>query len=71
MAELTPPTRQLLARATALADEMGHPFAGSEHLLLAMVNAGDDLAAHRVLRESGSIPAINHLLTEMFGPTTQ
>jgi hypothetical protein len=37
MAELTPPTRDLSQKASALADEMGRALVGSEHLLLAMV----------------------------------
>jgi ATP-dependent Clp protease ATP-binding subunit ClpA len=67
MAELTPPTRDLIQRANALADEMGHPLVGSEHLLLAMVEADDDLAAHRILHEAGSITAVGQRLAEMFG----
>ena len=34
---------------------MGHAFAGSEHLLPAMVKADEGLAAHRILAETGSI----------------
>ena len=67
MAELTPPTRELLQRAGALADGMGHAFAGSEHLLLAIVEADDDLAAHRILNETGGMPAVRQRLSEMFG----
>ncbi|HEV7642028.1 MAG TPA: Clp protease N-terminal domain-containing protein [Gaiellaceae bacterium] len=67
MAELTPPTRDLIQKAGALADEMGHAFVGSEHLLLAMVEADDDLAAHRILHEAGSISAVEQRLAEMFG----
>jgi len=66
IAELTPPTRDLIQKASALADEMGHAFVGSEHLLLAMVEADDDLAAHRILHETGSISAVDQRLAEMF-----
>ena len=54
MAELTPPTRDLISRAEALADEMGHDWMGSEHLLLAITEADDDLAARRILNETGA-----------------
>ena len=67
MAEQTPPTRELVYRAEALADEMGHPLVGSEHLLLAITEADDDLAAHRILRETGALPAVRQYLDEMFG----
>jgi ATP-dependent Clp protease ATP-binding subunit ClpA len=67
MAELMPPTRDLIERASALADRMGHALVGSEHLLLAMVEADDDLAAHRILRETGGLSAIEQRLSEMFG----
>lgn len=67
MAELTPLTQDLIQRASALADEMGHRFVGSEHLLLAMVEAGDDVAAHRILAETNSVSAIDGYLAEMFG----
>ena len=67
MAELTPPTRDLIQRAGALADEMGHAFAGSEHLLLAIVEADDELAAHRVLHDTGSLPSVEQRLVELFG----
>jgi ATP-dependent Clp protease ATP-binding subunit ClpA len=67
MAELTPPTRDLIQRASALADRMGHAWVGSEHLLLAIVEADDDLAAHRILRETGGISAVEQRLSEMFG----
>jgi ClpA/ClpB-like protein len=43
---------------------MGHPFVGSEHLLLAIVDSDDTVAAHRVLRESG---ALKQYLSEIFG----
>jgi ATP-dependent Clp protease ATP-binding subunit ClpA len=56
MAEQSPPTRKLIERAESLADQMGHPFVGSEHLLLAIVDSDDTVAAHRVLRESGALP---------------
>jgi ATP-dependent Clp protease ATP-binding subunit ClpA len=71
MADLTPPTRDLIEQASSLADRMGHAFVGSEHLLLAIVQADDDLAAHRVLRETGSIPVVEHRLAEMFGRLPQ
>jgi ATP-dependent Clp protease ATP-binding subunit ClpA len=67
MAEQTPPTRELVRRAEALADEMGHPLAGSEHLLLAMVEADESLAAHRILREAGAPEQVRRRLNEMFG----
>jgi len=67
MAELTPPTQDLIRKALALADEMGHDFVGSEHLLLAMVEASDDVAAHRILDETGSIAAVDQRLAEMLG----
>jgi hypothetical protein len=44
MAELIPPTRDLIERASALADRMGHALVGSEHLLFAMVEADDSAA---------------------------
>ena len=46
---------------------MGHAFAGSEHLLLAMVKADDDLAAHRILSETGVLSDVEQRLSEMFG----
>jgi ATP-dependent Clp protease ATP-binding subunit ClpA len=67
MAELTPPTRDLIQRASALADRMGHAWVGSEHLLLAIVEADDNLAAHRILSETGGISAVEQRLSEMFG----
>jgi ATP-dependent Clp protease ATP-binding subunit ClpA len=67
MAELMPPTRDLIERAGALADRMGHAFVGSEHVLLAMVDAGDDLAAHRILNETGALSSVEQQLSEMFG----
>lgn len=67
MAELTPPTRDMIERASALADQMGHPFVGSEHVLLAMVEANDDLAAHRILKETGGLSSVEQRLSEMFG----
>jgi ATP-dependent Clp protease ATP-binding subunit ClpA len=67
MAELTPPTRDMIERARALADQMGHPFVGSEHVLLAMVEANDDLAAHRILKETGGLSSVEQRLSEMFG----
>lgn len=69
MAELTRPTRDLIQKAGELADEMGHPFVGSEHLLLAIVEADDDLAAYRILQETGSLSAVGQHLAEMFGGT--
>ena len=67
MAELTPPTRNLIERASTLADQMGHAFVGSEHVLLAIVEADDDLAAYRILRETGGLSAVEQRLSEMFG----
>ena len=67
MAELTPPTRDMIERARALADQMGHAFVGSEHVLLAMVEADDDLAAHRILNEAGGLSSVAQRLSEMFG----
>jgi ATP-dependent Clp protease ATP-binding subunit ClpA len=67
MAELTPSTRNLIERASALADQMGHAFVGSEHVLLAMVEADDDLAAHRILNETGGLSSVELRLSEMFG----
>lgn len=67
MAKLMPPTHDLIQKAHSLADEMGHPLVGSEHLLLAMVQADDNLAAHRILCEAGSFPAVERRLSEMFG----
>ena len=67
MAELTPPTRDLIHRAVTLADEMGHPFAGSEHLLLSITEAEDDLAARRILATTGALPDVTRLLDELFG----
>lgn len=67
VAEPTPPTRDLIRRAQALADEMGHGLMGSEHLLLAMTEANDSVAAHRILRETGAFPAVKQYLDEMFG----
>jgi ATP-dependent Clp protease ATP-binding subunit ClpA len=67
MAELMPPTRNLIERAIALADLMGRAFVGSEHVVLAMVEADDDLAAHRILRERGGLSAVEQRLSEMFG----
>jgi hypothetical protein len=46
---------------------MGHAWVGSEHLLLAIVEADDNLAAHRILRETGGISAVEQRLSEMFG----
>lgn len=71
MAALTPPTQDLIQRASALADEMGHRFVGSEHLLLAIVEADDDVAAHRILDETGSMSAVDQRLAEMFGRSEQ
>ena len=67
MAQPTPPTRDLIGRAMALADEMGHGLMGSEHLLLAMTEADESLAARRILRETGALPAVRQHLDEMFG----
>ena len=67
MAELSPPVRELIRTAEALADEMAHPFVGSEHLLLAIVEADDDLAAHRILAETGGLQGVRRYLEEMFG----
>ncbi|HKX48021.1 MAG TPA: Clp protease N-terminal domain-containing protein [Gaiellaceae bacterium] len=67
MAELTPPTRDLISRAEALADEMGHDWMGSEHLLLAITEADDDLAARRILNETGALPAVKEYLGKLFG----
>jgi hypothetical protein len=46
---------------------MGHSFVGSEHVLLAMVEANDDLAAHRILKETGGLSSVEQRLSEMFG----
>jgi ATP-dependent Clp protease ATP-binding subunit ClpA len=67
MAEPTPPTRALIERAEALTDEMGHPLMGTEHLLLAIVEVDDSLAAHRILRETGALAAVKKSLGQMFG----
>ena len=67
MAEPTPPTRDLIARAMAIANEMGHGLMGSEHLLLAITEADDSIAAHRILRETCALPAVKLYLDEMFG----
>lgn len=67
MADPDPPTRDLIGRAYALADEMGHALMGSEHLLLAITEANDNLAAHRILRETGALTAVKQYLDEMFG----
>ena len=67
MAEPTPPTRDLITRAMAIADEMGHGLMGSEHLLLAITEANESVAAHRILRETGALPAVRRYLDEMFG----
>jgi len=67
MAELTPPTRDLIQKADALADQMGHAFAGSEHLLPALVKADEGLAAHRILAETGSISPVERRLSAMHG----
>lgn len=67
VAEPTPPTRALIERAETLADEMGHPLMGTEHLLLAIVEADDSLAAHRILRETGALAAVKRSLGQMFG----
>ena len=67
MAELTPPTRDLISRAEALADEMGYDWMGSEHLLLAITEADDDLAARRILNETGALPAVKEYLGKLFG----
>ena len=46
---------------------MGHPLMGTEHLLLAIVEADDSLAAHRILRETGALAAVKRSLGQMFG----
>jgi ATP-dependent Clp protease ATP-binding subunit ClpA len=66
MAEPSPPARELIGRAEALADEMGHPVMGTEHLLLAIVEADDGNAAHRILRETGSLEGVEAYLERMF-----
>jgi ATP-dependent Clp protease ATP-binding subunit ClpA len=67
MSELPPPTHDLIERARELADEMGHTFVGTEHLLFAMVKADENIAAHRILDETGSLSAVAEQLTKMFG----
>ena len=67
LSELQPPTRDLIRRAHALADEMGHPLVGTEHLLLAMVRADENIAAHRILVETDSLSAVEQQLTKIFG----
>jgi ATP-dependent Clp protease ATP-binding subunit ClpA len=67
VAELTPPTRDLMRRAEALADELGHRFVGSEHVLLAMVEARDDPLAHRILREVGALEPVRQWFDEFLG----
>ena len=66
MAELSPPTRESLRRAEAIADEMGHPLMGTEHLLLAIVESDDGEAAHRILRETGPLKGVEAYLKRMF-----
>ena len=66
MAQPTPPTRDLIQRAM-VADEMGHGLMGSEHFLLAIAQSNDSVAAHRILRETGALPAVKQHLDEMFG----
>ena len=40
---------------------------GSEHLLLAITEADDDLAARRILNETGALPAVKEYLGKLFG----
>ena len=59
------PTTKLAISATrAIATTS---IAAGEHLLLAFTEANDSVAAHRILRETGALPAVKLYLDEMFG----
>lgn len=47
----TPRFERTIARATQLAQEMGHPGVGTEHLLLALLEDIDGIAAQVLNRE--------------------
>ena len=66
MAELTLPALGVVQKAKELADAMGHPFAGTEHVLLAIVQSDDDAAAHRILSTTGALEAVERYLDDVF-----
>ena len=53
MTELSGKVDTLLRDAHAQAEARGHPFVGTEHLLLAMTRQSEDCFARRLLDEAG------------------
>jgi hypothetical protein len=63
---LTPRARRLWLGAATVAREFGHPYVGTEHLLLAIAREHDGIAG-RVLEELGYRQALDAHLTELLG----
>jgi ATP-dependent Clp protease ATP-binding subunit ClpC len=63
--DFTPRASQILALASQRARDLGHDYVGVEHLLLALCEEPEGVAAH-ALRETGGAEAVREKLFEIF-----
>jgi hypothetical protein len=62
--DLTPRASRILELAERRARELGHDYVGTEHLLLALCDDPDGLAA-RAIEATGSVDAVRRTLLEI------
>lgn len=64
LAELTPRVQAILDAAASEANERGHSYVGTEHVLLALIAVGDGVASS-VLDEFGVTEGVRARLNEI------
>ena len=63
--DFTPRASQILALASQRAHDLGHDYVGAEHLLLALCEEQEGVAAH-ALEQTGGAKAVRQKLLEIF-----
>jgi len=58
---------ELLRNASEIAEDRGHMFVGTEHVLLAMTRQTDDSFARRLLDEAGATEAVRSRIESVIG----
>lgn len=68
---LTPRAKRVLELAYTEAKELGHPYVGTEHLLLALLREGEGVAARALEEEGVDLPRARAVVNSLLAPEKQ
>lgn len=68
---LTPRAKRVLELAYTEAKELGHPYVGTEHLLLALLREGEGVAARALEEEGIDLPRARAVVNSLIAPEKQ